>query len=165
MKKIVLLCVFLFSILYGETPKKVSVQLSWLNQFQFAGYYIAKEKGYYKDVGLDVEIKEFSEKSMQTYSDFMIRKSSALIDKMNGEDIIILGTSYQHSPMVLMVLEKSGINTPKDLFGKKVMITGDAKDSASILAVLNSFKLDASNIRDFTLMFPLISQISFHPFH
>jgi len=147
MKKIVLLCVFLFSILYGDTTKKVSIQLSWLNQFQFAGYYIAKEKGYYKDVGLDVEIKEFSEKSMQTYSDFMIRKSSALIDKMNGEDIIILGTSYQHSPMVLMVLEKSGINTPKDLFGKKVMITGDAKDSASILAVLNSFKLDASNIK------------------
>lgn len=146
MKKIVLLCVFLFSTLFGETQKKVSVQLSWLNQFQFAGYYIAKEKGYYKDVGLDVEIKEYSENSMKTPSDFMIRKSSALIDKMNGDDIIILGTSYQHSPMVLMVLENSGINTPKDLYGKKVMITSDAKDSASILAVLNSFQLDASNI-------------------
>jgi len=146
MKKIVLLCVFLFSTLCGETPKKVSVQLSWLNQFQFAGYYIAKEKGYYKDAGIDVEIKEFSEQSMKIHSDFVIRKSSALIDKMNGEDIIILGTSYQHSPMVLMVLENSGINTPKDLFGKKVMITSDAKDSASILAVLNSFQLDASNI-------------------
>ena len=31
----------------------------WLNQFQFAGYYIAKEKGYYKDLGIDIEIKEF----------------------------------------------------------------------------------------------------------
>ena len=146
MKKIVLLCIFLFSTLLGETTQKVSVQLSWLNQFQFAGYYMAKEKGYYNDVGLDVEIKEYSEKSMKTNSDFMIRKSSALIDKMNGSNIVILGTSYQHSPMVLMVLEKSGINTPKDLFGKKVMVTSDAKDSASVLAMLNSFQLDASNV-------------------
>ncbi|MDD2697793.1 MAG: ABC transporter substrate-binding protein [Arcobacteraceae bacterium] len=146
MKKIVLLCIFLFSTLLGETTQKVSVQLSWLNQFQFAGYYMAKEKGYYNDVGLDVEIKEYSEKSMKTNSDFTIRKSSALIDKMNGSDIVILGTSYQHSPMVLMVLEKSGVNTPKDLFGKKVMVTSDAKDSASVLAMLNSFQLDASNV-------------------
>ena len=38
--------------------EKVSIQLKWFHQFQFAGYYAAKEKGYYYDVGLDVEIKE-----------------------------------------------------------------------------------------------------------
>ena len=147
MRKIVLLCVFLFSTLFGETQKKVSVQLSWLNQFQFAGYYIAKEKGYYKEAGLDVEIKEYSENSMKTPSDFVIRKSTALIDKMNGEEIVALGTSFEHAPLMLLVLESSGIKTPKDLFGKKVMVTSDAKDSASILAMLNSFQLDASNVK------------------
>lgn len=146
MKKIILLCLFIVSTLFGDATQKISVQLSWLNQFQFAGYYIAKEKGYYKDVGLDVEIKEFSEKSMQAHSDFTIRKSSALIDKMNGGDIVALGTSFEHAPLMLLVLESSGIKTPKELFGKKVMVTSDAKDSASILAMLNSFKLDASNV-------------------
>ena len=39
--------------------KKVSLQLQWKYQFQFAGYIMAKEKGFYKDAGLDVEIKEW----------------------------------------------------------------------------------------------------------
>ena len=34
------------------------LQLKWFHQFQFAGYYAAKEKGFYEEVGLDVEIKE-----------------------------------------------------------------------------------------------------------
>ena len=38
---------------------KVSVQLEWKHQFEFAGFYAAKEKGYYEENGLDVEIKEF----------------------------------------------------------------------------------------------------------
>ncbi|MDG0793824.1 ABC transporter substrate-binding protein [Cohnella ginsengisoli] len=37
--------------------KKVVVRLKWINQAQFAGFYIAKEKGYYKDAGLDVDIR------------------------------------------------------------------------------------------------------------
>ncbi|MEA3314669.1 MAG: ABC transporter substrate-binding protein, partial [Campylobacterota bacterium] len=39
--------------------EKVSLQLQWKHQFQFAGYYIAKEKGFYKEEGLKVDIKEF----------------------------------------------------------------------------------------------------------
>jgi signal transduction histidine kinase len=79
-------------------------------------------------------------------SDFMIRKSGVLIDKMNGEDIVALGASFQHSPMMLLVLEKSNIQTPKDLFQKSVMVTSDAKESADILAMLQSFKLDSTNV-------------------
>ena len=61
MQKIFYLIVFLLSInSYAKDLEKVSLQLSWFNQFQFAGYYIAKEKGFYKDVGLDVEIRNFN---------------------------------------------------------------------------------------------------------
>ena len=38
--------------------EKVSVQLNWKHQFQFAGYYAAIEQGYYRDVGLDVTLLE-----------------------------------------------------------------------------------------------------------
>jgi len=50
----------LLSFLEGQdTLKKVTLQLSWFNQFQFAGYYIAKEKGFYKEEGIDVQIMPY----------------------------------------------------------------------------------------------------------
>ncbi|WP_286936625.1 ABC transporter substrate-binding protein, partial [Pseudoalteromonas sp. UBA6540] len=38
--------------------ESVTLQLKWTHQFQFAGYYMAQQKGYYKDAGLDVTIRE-----------------------------------------------------------------------------------------------------------
>src|ERR1700685_1738123 len=41
----------------AQAADKVTLQLKWVTQAQFAGYYVAKDKGYYKDEGLDVTIK------------------------------------------------------------------------------------------------------------
>ena len=41
--------------------EKNILQLEWKHQFEFAGFYAALEKGYYKDIGIDLEIKEFEE--------------------------------------------------------------------------------------------------------
>ncbi|MBD3829761.1 MAG: ABC transporter substrate-binding protein, partial [Arcobacter sp.] len=55
--------IFLLSFILSQTLfanlEKVSLQLEWKHQFEFAGFYTAIEKGYYNDVGLEVEIKEF----------------------------------------------------------------------------------------------------------
>ena len=80
----------------------------WLNQFEFAGYYVAKEKGFYKDVGLDVEIKEFKQDFYLTdtvlngNTDFGVNSSSIIMDKANGKDIVLLGTVFQSSPLILL---------------------------------------------------------------
>ena len=58
--------IFFTSSAYSENLKKITIQLSWFDQFQFAGYYMAKEKGYYKELGLDVEIKPFEFGSILT---------------------------------------------------------------------------------------------------
>ena len=42
---------------------KVSIQFKWFHQFQFAGYYAAKEKGFFAEEGLDVELREYSRES------------------------------------------------------------------------------------------------------
>ena len=58
-----LILIFIISsFLYSNQNdlKTVSLQLKWKHQFQFAGFYMAKELGYYKDVGLDVQLKEFT---------------------------------------------------------------------------------------------------------
>jgi len=151
MKNLIIL-ILLISYLYSQENKKVILQLSWLHQFQFAGYYIAKEKGYYKDNGIDLDIQEFdfniniSTVLQKNTADFVIGRSSLLIDKANGEDVVALFSTFQNSPLMLLVREDSGIDKVSDLKNKKVMITPDAKDSASIIAMLNSQKISLDDI-------------------
>lgn len=140
--KIIITMILLFLPLLAT--QKVVLQLNWLNQFQFAGYYIAKELGYYKDVGLDVEIREFKSTTdisnviKNKKADFAIGRSSLLIDKINGKDIVVMGAIFQESPIILLVRNDSGINSISDLKNKKIMLTTDAKESASVVAMLSS---------------------------
>jgi polar amino acid transport system substrate-binding protein len=144
LKRLLLLFLILVTSLDAQSNEKVTLYLDWLNQFQFAGYYVAKEKGYYNAVGLDVNIKEFNSNSnvvkevMENDATYGIGKSSLIIDKFNGNDLILLSAIYQASPLVLMSLKESNINTPKDLIHKKIMITDDAISSASINSMIIS---------------------------
>uniref|UniRef100_UPI00404797BA diguanylate cyclase n=1 Tax=Aliarcobacter sp. TaxID=2321116 RepID=UPI00404797BA len=144
MKKLLFILILLSDFLLSNTNQKITLQLNWLHQFQFAGYYIAKEKGFYKNVGLDVNIKEYASKTnlveeMNSKNiDFAIGRSSLLIDKINGNDIIALGAVFQESPLILLVKEDSNINSVKDLKNKNIMITSETKFSASILAMLSA---------------------------
>jgi ABC-type nitrate/sulfonate/bicarbonate transport system substrate-binding protein len=45
------------SLTTAQATDTVTIQLKWVAQAQFAGYFVAREKGFYKDVGLDVTIK------------------------------------------------------------------------------------------------------------
>lgn len=58
--KIFILTIFLNQISFANL-EKVSLQIAWKHQFEFAGFYAAIEKGYYKDVGLALEIKELKD--------------------------------------------------------------------------------------------------------
>ena len=151
MKKL-LLILLLISSIYSQTNKKVTLQLNWLHQFQFAGYYVAKEKGYYNDVNLDVEIKEFNSKMLitdiieQGYADFAVGRSSIIIDKANGKDIVAMFATYQHSPLMLLTRDDTDIQTLQDLKNRKIMMTSDATDSAAITAMLISQKLPLDRI-------------------
>ena len=99
MKKLLLVILF-FSFLNASNLQKTSVQLMWLDQFEFAGFYIAKEKGFYEDVGLDVELKKFdssmdlTQKVLDKEADFGLNSSSLLIDKAKGKDVVLLGTIF-----------------------------------------------------------------------
>jgi ABC-type nitrate/sulfonate/bicarbonate transport system substrate-binding protein len=53
---LILLCLIFPLQTISQELKPIKLQLKWLHQFQFAGYYAAKEKGFYKDAGFDVEI-------------------------------------------------------------------------------------------------------------
>ena len=142
-----ILCLNLFA------KDKITLYPDWLNQFQFAGYYIAKEKGFYDNFDLDVDIKPFNQninivdEVLKNSATFGIGKSSLILEKYNQKDIIFLSSILQESPLILLSLRDQNINEIKDLKNKNIMITDDAIDSATIKSILSSEKsFDISSI-------------------
>ena len=132
--------------------EKVSLQLQWLDQFQFAGYYMAKEKGFYEDVGLDVTIRKHSfEKNslrevMSKRATYAIGRSTLIIDKSKGAEIVLLAALYQSSPLVLVTLKSSKIKKVEDFKGKTIMTTFNDSKVASILAMLKRHHIQESDL-------------------
>jgi len=151
-KKLILIFILFVTNLSAQQNQKVTLYLDWLHQFQFAGYYVAKEKGYYDTFGLDVDIKEFNSNSnilknvVEEEASYGVGKSSLIIDKFNGNNIVLLSSIYQTSPLVLISLKDSNIQTPKDLINKKIMITDDAISSAAINSMIISQGVKSDDI-------------------
>jgi signal transduction histidine kinase/CheY-like chemotaxis protein len=105
----------------------VVLQLKWQHQFQFAGFYAALEKGYYKEQGFDVEIREHNkqtspvEEVLAGRATFGISDSSIVLHRMKKKPVVVLASFFQHSPLVLLSLSSSGIRSPEDLINKRVM--------------------------------------------
>ena len=152
-KILVFLLVNVALLFSAETalPKKVSLQLQWLHQFQFAGFYMAKEKGFYDAAGLDVEIREFTSDT-NTIGDVVAERAdfgigrSIIIDGINRKKVVALGAMFQHSPLMLLATEKSGIKTAKDLKGKRVMLKTEDITSAPIVAMIASAGLKIEDL-------------------
>ncbi|MCB1192940.1 MAG: ABC transporter substrate-binding protein [Leptospiraceae bacterium] len=129
---------------------KIRLQLKWFHKYQFAGYYAAKEKGFYLEEGLDVEILERDPKSYTIDSllygkaEYAITDSDVLLHFIKGRSIVVLASIFQHSPLAFMSLRKSGINTPEDMIGKKIMFGDD--DKAPLISMLQD---NGITVKDF----------------
>jgi len=90
----------------------VTLQLRWLHQFQFAGYYAAMHKGFYKDAGLDVTLKEGGpnisaiDEVLQGRAQFGVSTSGLVKAYISGKPVLMLAPIIQHSPLVLLSLGK-----------------------------------------------------------
>ncbi len=132
---------------------KVSLQLQWKYQFQFAGYIMAKEKGFYNDVGLDVKIREWNygvdmvEQIANSKSTFSIVRPTALTNTNYRDKIIFLGAIYQSSPLVLLADKSSNITTITDFKNKTLMSTGDLNNDASIISMMFSQGVSKENLK------------------
>lgn len=141
--RFILVGIILFLSSYScAAAEKISLQLLWKHQFQFAGYYMAIEKGFYAEEGLDVVLKEFDygvdlvDEVIQGRSQFGVARTSLLIDKNAGADVVAMFAAYQQSPLMLLTLKSSGISLSSDLAARDIMITNDAKKVGEIIAML-----------------------------
>jgi len=116
-----------FADVQNEAPEKLVLQLKWQHQFQFAGYYAAQEKGYYRDEGLDVTLRPAGPDDdpislvLQGQADYGVANSELMLYHLNGKPVTALASIFQHSPIVLMSLKSSNILSPQDLIGKRLM--------------------------------------------
>lgn len=152
MKFLLSFLLFFCSVLHAKTLDKVSLQLLWLDQFQFAGYYMAKEKGFYEDVGLEVDFKPFEsdvkavEDVLKGNTHFAIGRSSLLVDKSKGKDIKLLAALLQTSPLVLMASPHANITTLNDLKNKRIMLSPDQSTVMAIKAMLSSQRVSFDDL-------------------
>ncbi len=141
--KLIMIILLLSTLLGAKELEKVSLQLQWLDQFQFAGYYMAKERGFYKKAGLDVTLKKFNTKKipvdevLNKRATYGVGRSSLIADRSKGKEIVLLASIFQSSPLILVSTKESGIKTVKDFIGKRIMITPDVFNTVAILAMLN----------------------------
>ncbi|MDD4883118.1 ABC transporter substrate-binding protein [Sulfuricurvum sp.] len=151
MRKLLLLALFFVSLACSK--EHVTLQLPWLNQFQFAGYYIAKERGYYANAGLDVTIldaqkKEASIKSvLEGKAQYGVGHSSLIVNYVNGDPLILMAAIYQSSPMVLLTRKDAHITDAKELKDKRVMLTRDMVQWAEIQTMLRSVGLTVDDLQ------------------
>ena len=129
----------LIASLQAAPLERVTLQLKWRHQFQFAGYYAAQEKGYYRDAGLDVKITE-AEPGMDPIKEvtggraqYGVSNSGLLLAREAGQPVVVLAVIFQHSPFLLIARAASGINSIHDLVGRRVMLE---RHSEEILAYL-----------------------------
>jgi len=126
-----------------DTLEPVSIQFKWFNQFQFAGYYAAVEKGFYAEEGFSVTLKERNPQRDHIQSvldgdaEYGVADSGLLLARMQGKPVVLLKQIFQRSPLVLMTRRESGITSPFDMRGKRIMLDSEGRSDAPIIAMLD----------------------------
>jgi len=127
----------LFTIVFASTAfalDKVTLMLNWYVYGEHAPFYYGKEKGYFKDAGIDLEIQEgrgsatvtqvVAAKTVQFgYVDVPTMMRAAV----KGAPVIAVGVALQTNPMSVMGFAEKNIRKPDDIKGKTVASTpGDS---------------------------------------
>jgi NitT/TauT family transport system substrate-binding protein len=111
----------------AAAQEKVTVQMKWVPQAQFAGYYVAAAKGFYKEAGLDVTVKPggpdiappqvLAANGADIAVDWM---PSALAAREAGVPMVNVAQIFNRSGLMLTCKKAAGVSTPKDFKGKTI---------------------------------------------
>src|SRR5688500_14385704 len=140
------------------TPDKVTLQLKWVTQAQFAGYYAALDQGYYEEEGLDVTIKpggpDITPEQVVASggADFGINwMPSLLATRDKGGNLVNVAQVFARSAMLELAWKDSGIADISDLRGKKVGVWCCGNEF-ELLAALNKSGINPKDKSDVTMV-------------
>ena len=145
--------IFILFFIFASFPlfalEKVSLQLPWKYQFEFAGFIAAKEKGFYKEANLNVELKEYNQ-NIDTINDVLngvstygVHHSSISIENNKIKPIILLGTYLQKSPLIFIA--QKGINNPTLMINKTIMGTKTELKYSALGLMLKHYNITTQN--------------------
>jgi diguanylate cyclase (GGDEF)-like protein/PAS domain S-box-containing protein len=106
----------------------ITLQLKWEHAFQFAGYYAALEKGYYRQAGLEVTLREAKPGQDSLFevisgnAAYGVSNSSLLLARKSGQPVVVLAAIFQHSPLILITAKSKTNDSIHNLTGKRLMI-------------------------------------------
>ncbi|WP_317205421.1 ABC transporter substrate-binding protein, partial [Janthinobacterium sp.] len=114
--------------------EKITLQLRWNHQFQFAGYYAAQEQGYYRDAGLEVSLREGarggdpSEAVLAGAAQYGVGNSSLLLRRAAGQPLVLLAAIFQHSTAALALRRLDDGSPRRRLDGARLMLAPGNED-------------------------------------
>ncbi|GGO24374.1 nitrate ABC transporter substrate-binding protein [Gemmobacter aquaticus] len=125
MKKLMTTAMGLALMATGAWAEDVTLQLKWVTQAQFAGYFVAKDKGFYEEEGLNVTILPGGPDVAPTQviagggADVVVDwMPSALAAREKGLPLVNIAQPFKSSGMMLTCLKESGVASPADFKGK-----------------------------------------------
>ncbi|WP_207682014.1 PAS domain S-box protein [Desulfonema magnum] len=143
------------TVLIPPSARSVVLQLRWFHQFQFAGYYAALEKGFYREAGLEVTLQEGGyeidtiDEVLNCCAEYGVTNSEIVLHRLRGKPLVVLAAIFQHSPLVLLTRKDSEIATPQDLIGRQVKMTKQDRDAELHAVFLNEgVSLDQIHVLD-----------------
>lgn len=134
-------------------PDPVTVQLKWVHQAQFAGFYVAREMGYYAAENLDVTFVEGGPninivaqvaRGQATFG--VSGPQEILIDQSQGEPVTAIAAIFRRSPLVFLTLADSGLQRPADFLGRRAALGGVVDGELQFASMLNHLGLDSAQV-------------------
>src|ERR1700738_1958583 len=117
------------SLSSAQAADSVTILLKWVSQAQFAGYFVAKDKGFYKEAGLDVTIKPGGPDVAPPQviagggADGAVDwRPSALASREKGVPLVNISQTFKKSGLELTCRAETGIKKPADFKGKTIGI-------------------------------------------
>ena len=137
-----------------EQPRdEVKVQLKWVHQAQFAGFYAAEAQGYYAEENIAVTFvpggadTDLFEGVANGDIDFSVVGADHLIVKRaEGLPVTAIATIYRINPFVMVSFADSGITSPRDFVGRTVALSAGDSDQAQYLAMLRKVGIDPAQV-------------------
>ena len=156
--KILILCLILvFAISCGKSKnnQKIKIVLDWVPNTNHTGLYVAKDLGYFKEEGLDVEIVQPPEGSTTALigaggAEFGISFQDTLAKsfaKENPVPVTAVAAILQHNTSGIISLKEKGIDSPKKLEGKKYATWEDNIEQAILKKLVTDDKGDFSKVK------------------
>jgi NitT/TauT family transport system substrate-binding protein len=138
-----------------KTPDEVTLQLKWVHLPQFAGFYMAQEKGYYAQENLKITFLEGGQGINNVLNvtsgkaDFgVLSPEDILMKRSQGESLTSLATIYRRSAVVFVAKADSGIVRPLDFTGKTVAIMYEQRDfDLQFYAMMKKLGLNSAKLK------------------